>query len=127
MNAHEKLERLEELLEERNRINAELIAMLEPASEEKEEVEPVPGKRKQRKCSQCGKPGHIARKCLRAAAAPAPLKDKPDQLTEEQFDEMKELQKSGDLSTRVFAAEHGLAITEVNRAIPFARYEDYAR
>jgi hypothetical protein len=130
MNAHEKLERIEELLEERARINADLIALLEPEASEAEHDEPAPtpGKRKPRKCGQCGKPGHIARHCTGIGArAAAPIEVSGQPLAEDEFDEMKHLQKIGDLSSRDFAEDRGVSLAEVNRAIGCRNFEEYSK
>lgn len=82
-----------------------------------------------RKCGNCGEAGHRADRC--GTQVPAPVANGEDNyipplLTEEEFNAMKELQRSGDLSSRNFASEHNLALSEVNRAIPFSSYDDYS-
>jgi hypothetical protein len=59
------------------------------------------------------------------------LDDKPKKpvtkLTEDQFDNMKTRKEQGTLSTKIFASEYKLSLFEVNKAIHFARYEDYVK
>ena len=130
MNAQEKLERIEELLEERARVNTELLAILEPErtefDEEPERATAPSAKRKARKCGQCGKPGHIARHCIGVGLKPAASVEVSGQpLTEDEFDEVKHLQKIGDLSSRDFAEERGVSLAEVNKAIQARSFKDY--
>ena len=84
--------------------------------------------KKRSACSKCGTPGHNAKTCPSArGAAPIPRADTETQrLTEDQFDELKHLQETGDLSSRQFSQERGLPLAEVNRAITARSYEEYS-
>jgi hypothetical protein len=78
-------------------------------------------------CENCGKPGHIAKTCKfePAGAAARTFGDK-QLMTEDQFDELKHLQSIGDLSSKEFADDRGIAIAEVNRAIAARNFEAYS-
>ncbi len=82
--------------------------------------------KKRSACSKCGTPGHNAKTCPSVRdAAPIPRAE-TRRLTEDQFDELKHLQETGDLSSRQFAQERGLPLAEVNRAITARSYEEYS-
>jgi hypothetical protein len=145
MNAEQKLAAIEELLEERARINAELIAILEPEPTEVVEEEtpvlitPKPGKQKQRKvraCSGCGKPGHSVTTCEKTKMSDQKIRDtfgssdddvSGQPLGEDDFNDLKYLQKIGDLSSKSFAEDRGVSLTEVNKAIRARNFREYER
>ena len=105
---------------------------------EKEVDEPVTiqspktkGKKGKNKCSICGVRGHTSRSCKassqKESASPSKQESAPnaEPMTEDQFDFLKHLQKIGDLSSKDFAANEGLALSEVNRAITCRNYHEY--
>ncbi|CCD89877.1 protein of unknown function [Bradyrhizobium sp. ORS 285] len=86
----------------------------------------------------CGSKGARHKKGCPAASGPAPRKsaslpstplreedEEVKPLTEDQFDELKHLQEIGDLSSRAFAQQNGLALSEVNKAITSRSYREY--
>jgi hypothetical protein len=76
-------------------------------------------KRKQRTCSVCGKPGHIAKTC------PGDETSKSDPLTEEGFATLKGVQLAPEFHSKDFAQAHGVSVAEVNRAALSGSYDEY--
>jgi hypothetical protein len=110
-----------------------LANKIEPKTESEPEPEPVPVARssnapakKKNKCGLCGKRGHTARRCDAQVSGKADEADRGTLLTEDQFDDLKQLQKLGDLSSsKDFADNHGLPIAQVNRAINSRTFDEY--
>jgi hypothetical protein len=80
------------------------------------------GEKKARLCGNCGKPGHIARKCPNMPDAAA---EKVEPMSEEAFDDMRALIASGDFSGVTFADKHKLTNTQINYAVHAETYEEY--
>jgi hypothetical protein len=141
MTLNEKIERMRELLAQRDEIERELGGLLggdEIASSAAQRNTQKPTKTKETKtkaakthsgkrtvtCKKCGKTGHIAKTCTAPAAAAPTFGDK-HLLDEDQFDALKHLQSIGDLISKDFAIDHGLPLAQVNRAIACRNFEEY--
>lgn len=140
LNINIKIERVRELLAQRDQVERELTELLggdvlaAPAPRAKKPkakaiqskaAKPQNGKRTVT-CKKCGKQGHQAKTCN--AAAPAvvmPTFGDKHLLTEDQFDELKHLQSIGDLISKDFAAHHDVPVAQVNRAIACRNFEEY--
>lgn len=144
--AQQKLERIQGLLGRLTVINTELEELLCGKPIETEEEEPVLSQGKTtpaaskgpRKCSNCGKPGHIARKC-EAAMMKAPVSDGPREyvepekelvgkdkpITEAQYDECNKLYYDEDLGRDEIAEQLELPVKHVTDAINCRTYQTY--
>jgi hypothetical protein len=139
MTLNEKIERVRELLAQRDEVERDLTQLLggglpdAPAAPVRapkaKAAKPKAVKTHQGKrtvtCKKCGKTGHIAKTCTGPSAAAPTFGDKAH-LTEDQFDELKHIQSIGELISKDFAFEKDLALSEVNRAITSRNYEVYS-
>jgi hypothetical protein len=138
MTLNEKIERVRELLAQRDDVERELTELLggglpdTPAAPVKapkakaaksKDAKTHQGKRTVT-CKKCGKTGHIAKTCTAPATAAPTFGDK-HLLDEDQFDALKHLQSIGELISKDFAQEHGLLLAQVNRAIACRNFEEY--
>ena len=129
----DKLERIRALVTEREEIDAELQSLLGGGSHVAR-VSSKPGAmimkvKGQRICSVCHRPGHNAKTCTSGTDTPVATHSPSlaDCLSEDQFDEIKHLQRSGELISREYADENGLPLREVNTAIASRNYDEYRR
>ena len=124
----------ENLILERKISADHLIDLLTSAPAEPKPEAPAPvrtktaasaptAKKGKRKCGNCGKPGHTARTCGDKEATA--LVAKRDPLTEEMFDQVKQLKEEGNMISSELALELAVPIREVNIAIFLLTYEDY--
>lgn len=85
------------------------------------------GKRAVRKCSACGKPGHIARKCP-GSSEPAAESEKIGQpLTEDQYVEVQAAKSDGTMVSSEMAKEFDVPLREINIAIFSRDYDTYLK
>jgi hypothetical protein len=138
MTLNERIERVRELLAQRDEVERELTQLLggglpdAPAAPIKapkaKTAKPKAVKTHQGKrtvtCKKCGKTGHIAKTCTAPDTAAPTFGDK-HLLDEDQFDALKHLQSIGDLISKDFAIDHGLPLAQVNRAIACRNFEEY--
>src|SRR5690242_20297640 len=109
-------------------IHDEHIATPAPQDEPREERMPVIRRNKhgRRKCGQCGRPGHTARTCQqKQTSAPRQADPSRELLTEDQFDDIKHLKSTGELSSLEYARENGVSLAEVNKAVMSRNYDEY--
>jgi hypothetical protein len=138
MTLNEKIERVRELLAQRDEVERELTELLGGGLPETPAPRVKPPKTKAEKskttkthqgkrtvtCKKCGKTGHIAKTCTAPAAGAATFGDK-HLLDEDQFDALKHLQSIGELISKDFALDHELPLAQVNRAIACRNFEEY--
>lgn len=133
MQLEEKIAEIRGLIAQRDEIDAQLSDLLTAGPKpltvlDKPRKQGAPGRKKgARTCKECGKPGHIAKTCPvnRGAAPVSRFNQSVARLTEDQFDELKQLQLIGELSSLEFSVEHSIDLGEVNRAITSRTFNDY--
>ncbi len=138
MTLENKIERTRELLAQRDEIDRELGELLggsheAPRETRKETLKTTKKNAGGRKpgsvhlCSGCGKPGHSIRTCPKARGQ-HPDNPKPEpttELTEDQYDELRDAMHDRDFMSAKYALTHKLSPREVNAAIRSTDYEDY--